>query len=187
MFLCCRRIGPPPQFEPSNDRQMEWSPSLVAHSSVWAAEWLCVGCSRTVDLSHVLPSDSPPCPQFSNVPTMVVDVAASQHWFWCSRCQRSLEACVVEPPIPQGKSVALQATPRDSFTQGPLSRMGRLYGWRDPPVTAPGSGTQSWLLCPLISLALAGAERAHGVPLCSTGPRQPNDSGCPLLKTLLTL
>ena len=100
VFLCCRRISPPP-----------WSPSPVAHSSEWAAEWLCVGCSRTVDLSHVPPSDSPPCPQCSNVPTTVVDVAASQHWFWCPRCQRRLEACVVEPPIPQGESVALPATP----------------------------------------------------------------------------
>ena len=69
--------------------------------------------------------------------------------------------------------VALPATPRDWFTQGPSSRMGRLFGWGDPSVTAPGSGTQSWLLCPLISLALAGAERAHGVPLYSTGLRQP--------------
>ena len=51
--------------------------------------------------------------------------------------------------------------------------MGRLHHWRDPPITAPGSGTQSWFFCPLISLALAGAERAHGVPLYSTGPRQP--------------
>ena len=119
------------------------------------------------------PSDAPPCPQCSNVPTVVVDVAASLHWFWCPRCQLRLEACVVEPPIPQGDSVALPATPRDWFTQGPSSRMGRLYGWGDPPITAPGSGTQSWLLCSLISLALAGAERAHGVPLYSTGPRQP--------------
>ena len=102
VFLCCRRIGPPPQFEPSDDRQMEWSPSRVAHSSEWAAEWLCVGCSRTADLWHVPPSIPPPCPQCSNLPTMVVDVAAAQHWFWCSRCQRRLEACVDQPPIPQG-------------------------------------------------------------------------------------
>ena len=51
VFFCCRRIGPPPQFEPSNDHRMEWSPSPVAHSEEWAAGWLCVGCSRTVDLS----------------------------------------------------------------------------------------------------------------------------------------
>ena len=40
----------------------------------------------------------------------VVDVAASQHWFSCSRCQRRLEARVVEPPTPQGESAALPAT-----------------------------------------------------------------------------
>ena len=104
---------------------------------------------------------------------MVVDVPGSQHWFWCSRCQRRLEPSIVEPPIPQGESVALPATPRDWFTQSPLSCMGRLKGWGDPPITAPGCGTQSWVLCPLISLALAGAELAHGVPLYSTGLRQP--------------
>ena len=79
-----------------------------------------------VDLSDAPRSDSPPCPQCSNVPSMVVDVPGSQHWFWCSRCQRRLEPSVVEPPIPQGESVALPATPRDWFTQGPLSCMGRL-------------------------------------------------------------
>ena len=106
----------------------------MAHSSEWAAEWLCVGCSRTVDLSDVPRSDSP------HVPTMVVDVPGSQHWFWCPRCQRRLEPCVVEPPTPQGESVALPATPRDWFTQGPSSRMGRLYGWGDPPVAGLSHG-----------------------------------------------
>ena len=163
-FLCCRRIGPPPQFEPSNDRRMGWSPSPKAHFSEWAVEWLCVGCSRTVDLSHAPPSDAPPCPQCSNVPKMVVDVAASQHWFWCPRCQRRLEACVVEPPIPQGESVALPATPGPIEPHGTSLRLGR------SPCYSPRQ--RSWLLCPLISLVLAGAERAHGVPLHSSGPRQ---------------
>ena len=52
--------------------------------------------------------------QFPSIGSGVRDVSA----VW--------EACVVEPPIPQGESVALPATPRDWFTQGPLSRMGRL-------------------------------------------------------------
>ena len=32
---------------------------------------------------------------------------------------------------------------------GPIKPHGTSYGWGDPLVTAPGSGTQSWLLCPL--------------------------------------
>ena len=36
----------------------------------------------------------------------------------------------------------------------------------------PGSGTQSWLFCPLISLGLALAESRLGVPPCSTGNRE---------------
>ena len=37
----------------------------------------------------------------------------------------------------------------------PLSMFGDLYGWGSGPIIAPRSGTQSWLLCPLISMALA--------------------------------
>ena len=37
------------------------------------------------------------------------------------------------------------------FTHGPLSTFGHLYGWRAVPISLPGSGSQSWLLCPLIT------------------------------------
>ena len=38
--------------------------------------------------------------------------------------------------------------PRDWFTQGTLSRMGRLYSWRDPPISAPGRGTSHGFSAP---------------------------------------
>ena len=48
---------------------------------------------------------------------------------------------------------------------------GDLYGWGSGPITAPGSGTQSWLLCPLISMALARAEVLRSVVPFSVGGR----------------
>ena len=47
-----------------------------------------------------------------------------------------------------------------------------LYGWGRGDPTPPGSGTQSWLFCPLISLGLAVAESRLGVPPYSTGNRE---------------
>ena len=48
---------------------------------------------------------------------------------------------------------------------------GDLYGWGSGPITAPGSGTHSWLLCPLISMALARAEVLRSVVPFSVGGR----------------
>ena len=102
-----------------------------------------------MDVSHIPPSISPP-----------------------SKCQHRREAVAqtisADPSIPQGESMALPTTPRDWVTQGPLSHMGHFYGWE--PVTVLGNGTQSRLLCPLISLALANAAPTHRVP-CSSIPQ----------------
>ena len=51
--------------------------------------------------------------------------------------------------------------------------MGRLHGWGDSPITPVGGGLQSWLFCPLISLALESIEIARGVSRWSTGSRHP--------------
>ena len=59
------------------------------------------------------------------------------------------------------------------FSQGPLSQMGRLYGWGNFAISPPGGGPQSWLFCPLISLALESIGIARGVSRQSTGSRHP--------------
>ena len=59
--------------------------------------------------------------------------------------------------------------PSDWFSHGPLTRCPSLYGWGRGDPTHPGSGTQSWLFCPLISLGLALAESRMGVLPYSTG------------------
>ena len=146
-LLCCSRVGPPPQFEPSADRRMEWSPVWQQSTLAWDLQWICISCSRTVPAG-----DIPSCPQVpygvcGDPSHMVVD---SQSWNWCSRCQTRVES-------------SLQEVRRTWFSHGPLASMGPLYGWSEHPITVPGQGPQSWLFCPIISLALAVVERGHAV------------------------
>ena len=65
-----------------------------------------------------------------------------------------------QPPIPPTTLVPPpdNEPPADWFSHGPLSIFPSLYGWGRGDPTPPGSGTQSWLFCPLISLGLALAE-----------------------------
>ena len=109
------------------------------------------------------------CPQCSDSNlTFVLDCSSNVHWTWCSRCQqRGVEVPQSPLPVPQSAGVS------GWFSRGPLSQMGRLYGWRDSPISPPGGGPQSWLFCPLISLALESIEIARGVSRWSTGSRHP--------------
>ena len=52
-LLCCAHAGPPPLFEQTSDRRMEWSPVWQPSSSSWLHQWLCVSCSRTVQTSEI--------------------------------------------------------------------------------------------------------------------------------------
>mmetsp|Transcript_108210 Transcript_108210/g.316482 ORF Transcript_108210/g.316482 Transcript_108210/m.316482 type:complete len:747 (+) Transcript_108210:174-2414(+) len=57
------------------------------------------------------------------------------------------------------------------FTRGPLCSFSYLYGWGSPPVSIPGSRSQSWLFMPLISLGLVTLEERAGLAAWSTGNR----------------
>ena len=50
-LLCCPRSGPPPDFEESADRRMEWSPQQL--SNQWDPQWLCLCCGRSMELSQI--------------------------------------------------------------------------------------------------------------------------------------
>ena len=130
-------------------------------------QWMCIPCNRVVGLAQTHDRPQVVCSHCEALcPTLVVDCSCDTRWMWCARCQRREEI----PP-------AIQHAPRPVvpiwFLHGPVSTMGRLYGWGESPITPPGSGSQSWLFCPLFSLALAAAERARDVPLHSTGSRSP--------------
>ena len=162
-FLCCHRRGPPPEFALLSDRRMERSPVRDPSSGAWAPQWICVQCSRTAD-SPILPGCSvSPCSQCAEVPHLVVDCAIDARWMWCFQCQRRQDF--------HPQSVTESTPDPNWFSHGPLANLGSLYGWGSPPVTQPGTGSQSWLFCPLISLGLLAAERTRGVPPYSTGSR----------------
>ena len=97
--------------------------------------------------------------------TLVIDCSSGSRWKWSARCQRREE---FYPTIQQ----APRSVVPNLFVHGPLSIMGRLYGWEGVSLPSlPGSGSQSCLSCPLISLALAAAKRARGVLPYSKRPR----------------
>ena len=155
-FLCCQCVGPPPLFEPTGDRRMEWSPFQNPGSSEWIPQWMCLPCNRVVGLET---RDHPQifCSQCQVIcPTLVVDCFSDTQWMWCPRCQRREEITSQD---------ASRSVVPNYFLHGPLSKQS--------PISPPGNGSQSWLLCPLILLTLAAAERERDVPLYSTGSRSP--------------
>ena len=99
--------------------------------------------------SSILPGCSVnPCSQCAEVPDLVVDCAVDARWMWCFQCQRRQDF------LPQ--SVTMASTPDPNwFSHGLLASLGSLYGWGSPPVTQPGTRSQSWLFSPLISWGLS--------------------------------
>ena len=70
-------------------------------------------------------------------------------------CQPMFSVCRRRQDFPH-QSVTMESTPDPNwFSHGPLAGLGSLHGWWSPPVTQPGTGSQSWLFCPLISLVLS--------------------------------
>ena len=167
VFLCCPHVGPIPDFEQLQDRRMEWSPLMV--SNAWSPQWLCRQCCRTVGEPPSLPGV--PCSRCGvQCQVLVTDFSSGDSGMWCPNCQLRTECENAQSrPIVQDS-----ARPQPNwFTHGPLSTFGHLYGWGAAPTSPPGSGSQSWLLCPLISLGLLDAEHARGNLAYSTGSRLP--------------
>ena len=185
--LCCFRTGGPPDFAPVDDRRMEWSPlqpTAQGRSSEWTPQWICRSCGCSTSMDDIPTMDMVSCPTCSSAPGVVFDRPTGRAVRFCVPCRREVNLSSPShpplphdpPPPPHDSSPAPQpsATPpptRNWFTHGPLSRFSPLYGWGSAPPTPPGSGSQSWLFCPLISLGLALAESQLGVPPYSTGSR----------------
>ena len=81
---------------------------------------------------------------------------------WCFQCQR---LGFSSPVGDHGKHSRSHLVHSQSSLQLGFS------WWGSPPVTQPGTGSLSWLFCPLISLGLLVAERTRGVPPYSTTSR----------------
>ena len=148
--LCCAHTCGSPDFEPLNDRRMEWSP---IHPPA-----VCPRPCRTFL----------PCPQ-----SHVLSVPPLR---FCLSCQLMVphngDSPLPQTPIPLAPGPPPDNDPSDWFSHGPLTRFASLHGWRRGDPGPPGSGTKSWLSCALISLGLAFAESRMGVPPYSTGNRE---------------
>ena len=158
---------------------MEWSPihpSAQGSSSAWVLQWVCRSCGSSTSMQDipVLPTVS--CPQCSSSAAIVFDRPTGRVVRFCVSCQLVVPHDSVgpppQPPLPPANVPPDNEPPADWFSHGPLSIFPSLYGWRRGDPTPPGSGTQSWLFCPLISLGLALAESRLGVPPYSTGNRE---------------
>ncbi|CAK0885381.1 unnamed protein product, partial [Prorocentrum cordatum] len=58
--LCCRRLGPPPEFSEVPDRRMEWSPEIAASDTngmitQWLESWLCPRCGARCAVDTIAP------------------------------------------------------------------------------------------------------------------------------------
>ena len=83
----------------------------------------------------------------------------------------TVSALHLSPPVPPAPAPPPDnEPPADWFSHGPPLRFPSLYGWGRGDPTPPGSGTQSWLFCPLISWACSRGI-ASG-PSNSTGHRE---------------
>ena len=149
---------------------MEWSllhPSTQGATS-WVPQWVCRSCGASTSLLDIPPLDAASCYLCSTSSAIVFDRPSGRAVRFCVPCLRV---------VPHDSSVANRvvssppssADPPDWFLHGPLSCFDSLYGWGSSRPSPPGSGTQSWLFCPLISLGLAVAESNRGIPPYSTG------------------
>ena len=172
--LCCARVGGPPEFEPLDDRRMEWSPLHPSSShgaTSWVPQWVCRSCGASTSLLDIPPLDAASCSLCSTASAIVFDRPSARAVRFCVPCQRVVphDSTVANPVASSPPS---SVDPPDWFSHGPLSCFDSLYGWGSSRPSPPGSGTQSWLFCPLVSLGLALAESNRGIPPYSTGSRE---------------
>ena len=74
--LCCAHICGPPDFEPLNDRRMEWSPihpSVQGSSSDWVLQWVCRSCGSSTSHQDIPALPAASCPQCSSSAAIVFD------------------------------------------------------------------------------------------------------------------
>jgi len=84
VFLCCPRVGPPPDFVSLDDRRMVWSQL--------SRSWACRSCNREVlasDIQHLCELPPPYCVAHDANMCMVVDDAGNTQSYACGYGERS--------------------------------------------------------------------------------------------------
>ena len=79
--LCCTRVGGLPDFEPLDDRRMEWSPLHPFSSpdaTSWVPQWVCRSCGASTSLLDIPPLDAASCSAPPHPPSCLTDPLAAQ-------------------------------------------------------------------------------------------------------------
>ena len=126
-----------------------------------SCQWICRSCGRNITLSDVPSLQPGQCDACSSPLGLVVDAHSGHATRCCTSCPRAAVPCAEQP---------VEDVP-SWFSLGALSGFGAFFGWGSGPLTVLGSGTQSWMFCPLISLGLERAEVLRGVVPFSVGGR----------------
>ena len=157
-LLCCAHTGPPPLFEQTSDRRMEWSPVWQPSSSSWLHQWLCVSCSRTVQTSETGDIHQLPCAQCGVLSHMVID---------CS----SGERLAMVPTMSMSHRPSCKPKSQLVFSRASCECRSVVWvGRRANHLTRSGPTVLAFLPSHLIGI-VAALERGRGVPVWSTGSR----------------
>ena len=128
--LCCTRVGGPPEFEPLDDRRMEWSPKhpCTHGATSWVPQWICRSCGASTSLLDIPPLDAASCSLCSTSSAVVFDRPSGRTVRFCVPCQRVVphDSSVVNTVVSSPPS---SVDPPDWFSHGPLSCFDSLHGW----------------------------------------------------------
>ena len=142
-----RKSGPT-DFEPLNDRRMEWSPihpSAQGSSSTWVPQWVCRSCGSSTSMEDIPTLPAVSCSQCSTSAVLVFDRPSGRVARFCLSCQHMVPHNGGSPPLhtptppepaplvgvqsPTPLVPAASDSPVTWFSHGPLARFGTLYGW----------------------------------------------------------
>ena len=173
--FCCARVGGPPDFEPLDDRRMEWSPlhpSSAHGATSWVPQWVCRSCEHPLRFLTSL--------RWMQLHVLCVPL----HLQSClTNLLLAVRFCVLcQHVVPHDSTVANQVVSSPPSSVDPprlvlASFVFQFIVWGSSRPSPPSS--ESWFFCPLVSLGLALAESNRGIPLYSTGSREqvpPNQS-----------
>ena len=134
-------------------------PPAQGSSSDWVLQWVCRSCGSSTSMQNIPALPPVSCSQCSTSAAIVFDRPTGRIVRFCVSCQLVVphdgDSLPPRTPVPPAPALPPDNDPpSDWFSHGPSTRFPSLYRWgRGDPT--PGSGTQSWLFCPLISLGLA--------------------------------
>ncbi|CAK0841880.1 unnamed protein product [Prorocentrum cordatum] len=91
--LCCRRLGPPPEFSEVPDRRVEWSPEIAARDTngmitQWLESWLCPRCGARCAVDAIAPqSGQQMCARCLEQGAWTAEAGTAEGEWRCALCE----------------------------------------------------------------------------------------------------